>query len=167
VSCPGFHASASLTAIPRIPWSDSGRCYQGSEIRPPARGRGAATDEADEHALACNAVLTELPGPRPGRLAAEALAATAEIGSENDKADILAWLINYLPGSLAPEAASISIALQDAALRVETLHALIPRLSVDALSVVLAATESISDSYQRSLPVEALAHHVPADLAST
>jgi hypothetical protein len=127
------------------------------EIRPPARGRGAAADEADEHALACNAVLAELPGPRPGRLAAEALAATAEIGPENGKADILAWLINYLSGSLVPEAASISIALQDEALRVETLHALIPRLSVDVLSVVLAAAESISDSYHRSLLVEALA----------
>jgi hypothetical protein len=134
-----------------------------------ARGRGAAADEADEadeHALACNAVLAELPGPRPGRLAAEALAATAEIGSENGK-DILAWLINYLSGSLAPEAASISIALQDEALRVETLHALIPRLSVDVRNVVLAAAESIGDSYHRSLLVEALAHHVPADVAST
>ena len=58
----------------------------------------AAADEADEHALACNAVLAELPEPRPGQLAAEALAATAEIGSENDKADILAWLILYFPG---------------------------------------------------------------------
>jgi hypothetical protein len=57
-----------------------------------------------------------VPGPRPGRLAAEALAATAEIGPENGKADIPAWLINYLSGSLAPEAASISIALQDEAL---------------------------------------------------
>jgi hypothetical protein len=103
----------------------------------------------------------------PSRLAAEALAATAEIGSENGKADILAWLINYLSGSLVPEAASISIALQDEGLRVETLHALIPCLSVDVLSVVLAAAESISDSYHRSLLVEALAHHVPADLAST
>jgi hypothetical protein len=167
VSCPGFHASASLTAIPRIPWSDRGRCYQGSEIRPPARGRGAAADEADEHALACNAVLAELPGPRPGQLAAEAPAATAEIGPENGKADILARLINYLTGSLAPEAASLSIPLQDQALRAETLHALIPRLPVDVLSVVLAAAESISDSYHRSLLVEALAHHVPADLAST
>src|ERR1700734_1108496 len=62
----------------------------------------AAADEADEHALACNAVLAELPEPRHGQLAAEALAATAEIGPENDKADILAWLINYLPGSLVP-----------------------------------------------------------------
>jgi hypothetical protein len=134
---------------------------------PAVEGRGAAADEADEHALACNAVLAERPGPRPGRLAAEALAATAEIGPENGKAGILARLINYLSGPLAPEAASISIALQDEALRVETLHELIPRLSVDVLSVVLAAAESISDSYHRSLLVEALAHHVPADLAST
>ena len=153
--------------IPRIPWSDRGRCYQGSEIRPPARGRGAAADEADEHALACNAVLAELPGPRPGRLAAEALAATAEIGPENEKAGILSWLINHLPGPLAPEAAGISIGLQDQALRAETLHALIPRQSVDVLSVVLAAAESVSDSYHRPLLVETLAHHVPADLAST
>ena len=150
--------------IPRIPWSDRGRCYQGPEIRPPARGRGAAAEDAGERALACNAVLAGLPGPRPGQLAAEALAATAEIGPENGKADILAWLINYLPGSLVPEAASISIALQDEVLRAETLHALIPRLSVDVLSVVLAAAESISDSYHRSLLVEALAHRVPADL---
>jgi len=153
--------------IPHIPCSDRGRCYQGSEIRPPTRGRGAAADEADEHALACNAVLAELPGPRPGRLAAEALAAMAEIGPENWKTDVLAWLINYLCGSLVPEAASIRIALQDEALRVETLHALIPRLYVDVLSVVPAAAESISDGYHRALLVEALAHHVPADLAST
>jgi hypothetical protein len=33
--------------------------------------------------------------------------------------------------------------------------------------VVLAAAESIGDSYHRSLLVEALAHHVPADVAST
>ena len=87
----------------------------GPEIRLSARGRAAA-DEADERALACHAVLAEPPGPRPGRLAAEAPAATAEIGPENGKADILAWLINYLSGSLVPEAASISIALQDEAL---------------------------------------------------
>jgi hypothetical protein len=146
VSCPGFHASASLTAIPRIPWSDRGRCYQGSEIRPPARGRGAGADEADEHALACTRSWRNCQDLAPDRLAAEALAATAENGPENGKADILAWLINYPSGSLAPEAASISIALQDEALRVETLHALIPRISVDVLSVVLAAAESISDS---------------------
>jgi hypothetical protein len=91
------------------------------------RGRGvrhrhaSPATEGDEHALACNAVLAELPEPRPGQLAAEAPAAAAEIGPENDKADILAWLINYLPGSLVPEAASISIALQDEALRAETL----------------------------------------------
>jgi hypothetical protein len=60
--------------------------------------------------------MAELPGPRPGQLAAEALAATAEIGPENGKADILTWLINYLSGSLVPEAASISIALQDESL---------------------------------------------------
>ena len=44
------------------------------------------------------------------------LAAPAEIGQGNGKADILAWPINYLSGSLAPEAASISIALRSAAL---------------------------------------------------
>jgi hypothetical protein len=131
---------------------------------PTGEGRGAAVDE---HALACNAVLAELPGPRPGHLAAEAPAATAEIGPENGKAVIPAWLINYLSGSLAPGAASISIALQDEALRVETLHALIPRLSVMSSAWSSRTAESISDSYHRSLLVEALAHYVPADLAST
>jgi hypothetical protein len=117
---------------------------------PAGEGRGAAADKADEHALACNAVLAELPGPRPGQLAAEAPAATAEIGPENGKADILAWLTNYLSGSLAPEAASISIALQNAAPRAETLHALIPRLPVDVLSVVLAAARGACSSPARN-----------------
>jgi hypothetical protein len=134
---------------------------------PAGEGRGAAADKADEHALACKAVPAELPGPHPGRLAAEALAATAEIGPENGKADILARPINDPPGSLAPEAAGISIALQDEALRAETPHALIPRLFADIPSVALAAAESISDSHHRPLLAEALAHHVPADPPTT
>ena len=67
---------------------------------PAGEGARRAAGEVDEHALACNAVLAGLPGPRPGQLAAEALAATAEIGQKNGKADILASLINYLSGSL-------------------------------------------------------------------
>jgi len=111
---PGDRAAAPAPLVRHLP----------EDERPAVtREAVAAADEADEHALACNAVLAELPEPRPGQLAAEAPAAAAEIGPENDKADILAWLINYLPGSLVPEAASISIALQDEALRAETLRA--------------------------------------------
>jgi hypothetical protein len=89
--------------------------------------------------------------------AASALAATAEVTTPADKAQLLAWLAEILPLGLLPEATSLALSIPDETERANALCALIPLVPETVLPEILATLPAITDSNAQALMIAAVA----------
>ena len=154
----GYRAAALATLVSYLPGHDRPAVTREAIA---TAGRVAA---AYERAWAFSVLLEELPEPHPDQLAIDALAATAEVMADDDKAMCLSWLADYLPESLFPEAVGISLGIHDETQRTRALTELIPRLPDTVFPAVLTALPGINDGANRSQVIAALTSRAPADM---
>ncbi|MBW4473564.1 MAG: hypothetical protein KME45_24790 [Stenomitos rutilans HA7619-LM2] len=108
----------------------------------------------------CAAILRELAGHLPNTLLPIALQMVRQIQGDNNRADALSGLAQYLP-EVIPEALAVAHQIQDNYERAKVLSKLAPHLPKALLSRALAVAHQIQDDNNRAKALSELAPYLP------